>query len=167
MRKFIEYLMQLINDSCEFGNVELFNEQVDRNRNLQTRARKKRSVYISMEVQETLGRDLGINDFVTTIRFTVANDNKKFSKLEDIDLLDQINNVIQNQSALVDNEFAFTTMNRIYHELDTDHDQQSEPFIEYSTRVRDFSGYRRRNTILGSFTTLNPSVNIVLNIENG
>ena len=165
MREFIEYLMQLITNSGEFGNVELFNEQVDRNRNLQTRARKKRSVYISIEVQETLGRGLGINDFVCTVRFTIGNDNKKFSKLEDIDLLDSLNAIIQNQSGLVNNTYSFTTMNRTYHELDTDHDQQSEPFIEYTTKLRDYSGYRRRDFIEGSFDTVDATVNIVTEIN--
>jgi hypothetical protein len=165
MKELIKHLMYLITESGQFGNVELFNEQVDRTRNLQTRARKKRSVYITMEVVETLGRDLGINDFVVTVRFTVGNDNKKFSKLEDIDLLDQINGVIQNQSGQVNDTYAFSTMNRTYHELDTDHDQQSEPFIEYTTKVRDYSGYRRKNAINGTITTINPTVNIVTQID--
>lgn len=165
MKEFFLYLSQLINDSQKFGNVELFNEQVDKNRKGQTRARKKRSVYITFEVKESMNKDLGINDFEMNVRFTIGNDNKKFSKVEDMDLIDSLNGIIQNQTAQVDNVFSFSSMIRVFHELDTNHDQQSEPFIEYQTTLRDFSGYRRKDYIETTLSDICPVVTIVDSID--
>lgn len=165
MKNFFLYLQTLIHDSQLFGNVELFNEQVDKNRKGQTRARKKRSVYITFEVNEALNKDLGINDFDMKVRFTIANDNKKFSKTDDMVLIDELNGIIQNKSYQLDNVFSFTSMVRTFHELDTNHDQQSEPFIEYQTTLRDFSGYRRKDYIETTLAEIEPIVTIVDKID--
>lgn len=158
MKEFFLFLKSLIDANGTFGNVMLFNEQPDKTRKGEYKATKKRSVYIELIVNETMNKSLGINDFEMNVRFTIANDNKKFSKLEDITLIETLNGVIQNANNQVDDVYAFSSMNRMFHELDTDHDQISEPFIEYQTKLTDYSGYRRRNLTEGAFTKVDVTV---------
>ena len=160
MKEFFEYLKSLIDASGKFGNVMLFNEQPDKTRKHNYKATKKRSVYIELIVDESMNKSLGINEFQMMIRFTIANDNKKFSKLEDITLIEDLNGVIQNANNVEDGVYAFTSMERMFHELDTDHDQISEPFIEYQTKLTDYSGYRRRNLVEGAFTKVRVTTSI-------
>lgn len=161
MKEFFEYLKSLIDASGEFGNVFLFNEQPDKTRNHNYRATKKRSVYIELVVDEVLTKSLGINDYDLIVRMIVANDNKKFSKTDDITLLETLNGLIQNQTNQVDGVYGFSSMIRTFLELDTDHDQISEPFNEYKTTLRDFSGYKYRDLIEGTFTATDITVEIV------
>lgn len=161
MKEFFEFLKSLIDADGTFGNVMLFNEQPDKTRNHNYKATKRQSVYIELIVNETLNKTLGINEFEMNVRFTIANDNKKFSKLEDITLLETLNGVIQNANNSVDDVYSFSSMTRMFHELDTDHDQISEPFIEYQTKLRDFSGYRLRGLTEGTFTLVDVTVDIV------
>lgn len=161
MREFFLFLKNLIDADGSFGNVMLFNEQPDKTRNKQFRATKKRSVYIEFVVDEVLTKTLGINDYDLLVRFTIANDNKKFSKLDDITLLESLNNIIQNQAGFEENVFAFSSMIRTFFELDTDHDQISEPFNEYKTTLRDFSGYKYRDLTEGTLGNFDITVTIV------
>ncbi len=157
MREFIEYLISVINESGKFGGAYLFNEQPENARNRKDMGRKRRVVYLEPEINEQLGRSLGINKYDVTIRIYIANDNKKHSKLEDLSLLDELNDVMQNANGFVNNKYTFSSLVRETFEFDSDHDNVSQPFNEYKTTLTDYSGYRYRNLTEGTFTAIDVS----------
>ena len=79
MKEFFEHLKALIQASGAFGNVMMENDIPEKIRKGEHRAQKKRSVYIEFNVEEVMNKSAGINEFDMIVRFTVANDNKKFS----------------------------------------------------------------------------------------
>lgn len=161
MKEFFEFLKSLIDASGKFGNVFLENDIPDKTRRGEHRATKRRSVFIEFSVQEVMHKSLGINEFDLIVRMTVANDNKKFSKLEDMTLLDDLNAIIQNKYGGVDNKYRFSSMNRIMFEYDNNHDQVSEPANEYSTKLTDYTGYKYKNLVEGIFSAVSFSVEVV------
>lgn len=165
MKEFFEYIKSLIDASNLFGEVRLYNEQPDKMRSHSTRAIKRKSVFIELEVEETMNKLVGINEFQLVMRCRIYNDNKKFSKLDDITLIENLNGILQNQNGGVDNVFRFTSLERIFHDLDSDHDQISEPIIDYRTRLTDYTGYRNRNMIEGTFANLTVNTELVEEIE--
>ena len=145
MRAFFEQIKAKINiELPNYKTVNLYNSQEDLTDDFQLYP----AVLIEFVFSETVQLGLGIKDMIMTVRFRFIYENyTRGSRLDDLDLMTEFTGVFDLYKGIETDPLQFTQFNETLRGLDTDHDNLSFPFIDYSTTYRNLENYTRSGQI--------------------
>ena len=139
-----------------FNHVDLWNDQVDKERERKQQRHRWPAVFIEFIVNDAVDYSLGIKDYDLSIRFRIANKGLKFVRLEELDLRDYFDKNVNGLRGGSSDSVQFSALQETVTEFDENHDNVNEPYIEYRTFFRYIKAYSRQNSqtgTLGSFAT--------------
>jgi hypothetical protein len=150
MKELYEFISAVITARLpEIKAVAMWNSQTTRERLTKTeKAFRTPAVFIEFIVDdEVQNLSLGIKNVPLRIRFRFALQGYKFQRLEDLTFKDNFDAVIQGLRGNETDPVQFSSLQEAMTEVDEDHDQVNEPYIDYMTIWRKQTAYRRKTDI--------------------
>ncbi|WP_460223716.1 hypothetical protein, partial [Bacillus cereus] len=92
--------------------------------------------FVEFIIENTNNLSLGVKDYFLTVRFRMALESYKFTRLETFDFIDAFDSTIQGMAPTDASGLTFTTFQELKTEFDEDHDNIEAPYRDYRTRYR-------------------------------
>lgn len=175
MKDLFEYIKARLNDRVpEIKTVRIWNNQFlysrgqkyyfgsEQNKRYRTeKAFPYPACFIEFITEQVYNRSMGIKDILLTVNFRLGVEGYKLERLESFDFCDRFTEAIQLMAPTETSGLTFTTFQKLFTDIDNDHDNVEEPIIGYRTLYRSTAAYwwKKNKTIV------NPNIGTTVTIE--
>lgn len=167
MKAFFNYIKARINTNVPaIKTVRMWNDQLNSN----LKAKKEKpfpypACFVEFIFDQVDNRCLGIVDYVMRVRFRFGKEGYTFERLDTFDFIDAFQATIQLMAPTQASGLTFTTFQEVAKGTFEDDFDNIETFIlEYSTRYRQTSAFKTKQTIGGPLA-LETDIDIVEGIQ--
>jgi hypothetical protein len=146
MKDFYLHLKNRIETQIPGLKVQLWNDQFRKANGTDEPGRKEMAIkypicYIELIVDQINNYSRGIKDYFLRVRFRIGLESYKFERLETFDFVDDFYRAIHLYHPPLDSGLAFTSLQEVQFEQDTDHHNVEIPHIDYRTKMRTVVTY--------------------------